>query len=260
MKYNYHTHTARCMHAVGTDEQYVIAAIAAGFDEIGFSDHCPWNFPDYVSTMRMHENQLDEYVASIRALREKYKEKISIKIGFECEFYQPLMPWLEKKVRENKLDYLILGHHFNYPEHTSPYYGFTSDPKEVMNYANEIEKAVKTGLFSYIAHPDLFMREYPVFDETCEKASRKIIQAAIDCDIALEYNLLGLRNQFAFSTQSYPYRGFWELVSEMGAKAVIGLDVHDPDHFSSDYLYDFAYEILDELKIEIVKEVKMLKY
>ena len=29
-KYNYHTHTKRCGHAVGEDEEYVIAAINNG--------------------------------------------------------------------------------------------------------------------------------------------------------------------------------------------------------------------------------------
>ena len=30
MKTNYHTHTARCMHATGTDEEYVLSAIKGG--------------------------------------------------------------------------------------------------------------------------------------------------------------------------------------------------------------------------------------
>ncbi len=40
--FNLHTHTARCRHAVGTDEAYVQAAIKAGFKVLGFSDHCPF--------------------------------------------------------------------------------------------------------------------------------------------------------------------------------------------------------------------------
>ncbi|MFR5796189.1 MAG: PHP domain-containing protein [Christensenellales bacterium] len=44
MKANYHTHTARCGHATGTDEDYVLAAIEQGFDELGFSDHVPWPY------------------------------------------------------------------------------------------------------------------------------------------------------------------------------------------------------------------------
>ena len=78
MKYNYHTHTALCHHAVGTNEEYVLAAIKAGFDEIGFADHSPWDFKDYVSNMRMAKEDLPAYCESIKALREKYKDKIKL--------------------------------------------------------------------------------------------------------------------------------------------------------------------------------------
>ena len=52
-KTNYHTHTKRCMHACGKDEEYVLAAIANGYEELGFSDHTPWKYDtDYVAHMR----------------------------------------------------------------------------------------------------------------------------------------------------------------------------------------------------------------
>ena len=75
MKANYHTHTARCGHAEGTDEEYVLAAIERGFDELGFSDHVPWPYKNgYVHpTVRMHISQMPEYLASVRALAEKYR-------------------------------------------------------------------------------------------------------------------------------------------------------------------------------------------
>ena len=41
MKANFHTHTTRCGHASGTDEDYVRAALAQGFGVLGFSDHVP---------------------------------------------------------------------------------------------------------------------------------------------------------------------------------------------------------------------------
>lgn len=43
--FNIHTHTVRCNHAVGTDEEYVTAAINNGLKLLGFSDHVPFNFP-----------------------------------------------------------------------------------------------------------------------------------------------------------------------------------------------------------------------
>ena len=49
MKANYHTHTFRCGHASGKDEDYVKAAVNRKFDVLGFSDHVPW---PYESTYR----------------------------------------------------------------------------------------------------------------------------------------------------------------------------------------------------------------
>lgn len=54
MKTNYHTHTTRCMHATGSDEDYVLSAIKGSYQELGFSDHTPWKYhTDYVADMRM---------------------------------------------------------------------------------------------------------------------------------------------------------------------------------------------------------------
>ena len=38
---NYHTHTARCGHAEGTEEEYILTALRCGFKVLGFSDHTP---------------------------------------------------------------------------------------------------------------------------------------------------------------------------------------------------------------------------
>ena len=46
MTANFHTHTARCRHARGTDREYVESAIRAGISVLGFSDHSPYYFPD----------------------------------------------------------------------------------------------------------------------------------------------------------------------------------------------------------------------
>ena len=107
-KTNYHMHTKRCMHASGSDEEYVKSAIKNGYEEIGFSDHSPWKYDsDFVAHMRMPLSQFDDYYASIAGLREKYKDQISIKIGLECEYFPKYMDWLKQFVVEKKLDYII---------------------------------------------------------------------------------------------------------------------------------------------------------
>ena len=68
MKTNYHTHTMRCNHARGFDREYVQAAIAAGVEELGFSDHSPYIFKDgHMSGFRMSLAAYDDYFDSIKA-------------------------------------------------------------------------------------------------------------------------------------------------------------------------------------------------
>lgn len=260
MKYNYHTHTARCFHAKGADEEYVKAAIEAGFDEIGFSDHSPWNFEGgFVSHMRMHENDLEDYCNSVKALREKYKGKISIKLGLECEYFPKYLPWLKEMIEKHEIDYLILGHHFSKDEPGVKYNGDMTEQSELYNFRDDLIEAMDTGLFAYIAHPDIFMRGYPVFDEVCEEISRQIIQKAIETNTPLEYNLLGFSHSIADGKQGYPYPDFWKIVGEMKPPVTVGLDAHAPEVYLDSELFEKGYNAIRELGLEVESKIKMLR-
>ena len=93
MRTNYHTHTTRCLHATGSDEEFVLSAIKGGYQELGFSDHTPWKYhTNYISDIRMTPEELPDYVESLRSLQEKYKDRISLKIVLECEYF-PFLQW-----------------------------------------------------------------------------------------------------------------------------------------------------------------------
>ena len=58
---NYHTHTPRCNHARGGEEEYIQNAVAGGLEILGFADHSPYWFTgagDYYSTFRMRPEAL----------------------------------------------------------------------------------------------------------------------------------------------------------------------------------------------------------
>lgn len=259
MKYNYHTHTSRCNHADGSDEEYVLKAIEAGFDEIGFSDHTPWPYKGFVSTMRMREEELASYVKSIKSLREKYSDKISIKLGLECEYFKEYIPWLREVIDKYGLDYVILGHHFTPNEQYGVYNGFPSCAQDLINYKNEIIEAVDTGLFSYIAHPDLFMRGYTSFDKTARKISKEIILKSIEADVPIEYNLMGVLHSQAMGREGYPYGEFWKMAGELGATAVIGIDAHSPDSYTDYERYRKAEETLKTYGVRLTDKIKFLR-
>lgn len=260
MKYNYHTHTYRCHHASGEDEEYVLAAIEAGFDEIGFSDHCAWPYKDFVSNMRMTTDRIEDYVDSVRTLQEKYKDKISIKLGFECEYFEEYIDWMKEILKKYRFDYIILGHHYSPTEPGGVYNGFVTCKEEIYNYKDDVIKAMESGLFSYVAHPDLYMRMYPVFDEYCEKAARDIISKSIETNTPLEYNLLGFSHAKNDGMTGYPYPDFWRIAGKMGATAVIGIDAHNPKAYLDEKLRNEALESLKSYGVKFTDKIRFFNF
>ena len=176
MRTNYHTHTTRCLHATGSDEEFVLSAIKGGYQELGFSDHTPWKYhTDYVSDIRMTPEELPEYVESLRSLQKKYKDQISIKIGLECEYFPEYIPWLKGVIKEYQLDYIIFGNHHFHTDENFPYFGRNTHTVDMLElYEESAIEGMESGLFAYLAHPDLFMRSYPEFDRHCKLVSRHI--------------------------------------------------------------------------------------
>ena len=125
-KTNYHTHTKRCMHAEGTEADYVKAALDAGLDVLGFSDHGP--FPDNRFDSRMPYADLDEYLACMDALRPTVP--FPILKGLEIEYCPDSRDYYSFLLKEKKLDYLLLGQHY-YQEDDGSYVHVFSIPEKI---------------------------------------------------------------------------------------------------------------------------------
>lgn len=253
---NYHTHTWRCLHAGGTEEEYVCAAIEAGYAVLGFADHTPWPYRSgFVAGMRMRLDQLDGYLATARALAEKYRGRLFIPVGLEAEAFPEYEGWL-RDLKAEKLDYLLLGNHYDTNDETGGmYFGNCVRPEHVRAYGRTTLAGMETGLFDYLAHPDLYLRLYPAFDADCEAVARDLCAAAQDLNIPLEYNLLGLHLLDRFHAQGgvgYPSRRFWEIASEYRIRAILGLDAHQVHQIPRRYLYEQALQELTELGIEVL--------
>ena len=221
---NYHTHTMRCRHARGNEEEYIRAALQAGMKELGFSDHAPQPFKgSYYSKMRMYPWQLEEYVQTLQELRQEYAGQIDIHIGLETEYYPDLFDELLGWARDAGVEYMILGQHWPGNEEGEPhvYQPFDEYPF-LVRVADQMLEAMYTGMFTYVAHPDLprFLGD----DRLYRQQMRRIIQGAKRCGLPLEINLHGLRCGCA-----YPDERFWEVVAEEDCPVILGADAHDPE-------------------------------
>lgn len=249
LNYNFHSHTERCGHAVGSDEDYVKSAIENGFQYMGFSDHAPFSGV-HEPTTRMEKEDYPEYKDSIAQLKEKYKEDIHIFSGLECEFYQDHLDELERY--HDELDYLLLGQHYNKP-YGKTFFAVESDD-DVREYGQLVTDGMKTGLFSIVAHPDVFMVAQPEWNLTCQKVADRLCATALDQNVKLEVNLSGIRygklQKGELESYPYPFLPFWQTVADAGVECVYGLDAHHPNRYKQTNLEEIK-TFLGDLPLNI---------
>ena len=219
---NYHTHTPRCKHAQGKEEEYVRCAIHAGLQTLGFSDHTPYPFPpNYTSGFRMAVEELPGYADAVRTVQKQFSDQIDIHLGVEAEFYPNYFADMVSLLKDNGVEYMILGQHLLGNEVGESYLGIPHDESGLERYCDQSIEAMYTGLFTYFAHPDLihYQDDWKFYQETV----RPMCAEAKSCGVPLEINLLGIREG-----RHYPNRYFWEMAAEEGCDVILGCDAHAP--------------------------------
>ena len=247
-------HTTWC-DGKNTPEEMVQAALEKGFDAIGFSSHVllpisdPWTLqPDTV----------DAYVADIRALAEKYKDRIRILCGMEADY-------ISGKTRPDRavyaplgLDYLIGSVHevvaggVRVPVDHKPELladgiarQFGGDAQAFVRayFAAEREMAA-TCDFDVIGHPDIIRKFNGVlhyFDESADwynEELRRTADAFAASGKIVEVNTGGISR--GWIDDAYPSPAFRALLRERGVRFILSSDAHSAaaidcafDRFSS---------------------------
>ncbi len=287
-KTNFHTHTYRCGHAEGDENQIVEAAIDAGIEKLGFSDHVP--LPDYrrflvkgISTvilsphgmmtmlkglytngprMRMGFPERHEHQTKVKELKKMYSHKIQIYQGYEAEYFENYLEYYQGLL-ETEVDYFILGHHFDQFNTTTRYYGRPDvTDSDLYQYRDDVIKALETNLFSYLAHPDLFMVGKVVFDDVAKEVTYDICQKAKELNIPLEVNAGGIRRGkrevAGEMVYQYPSKHFFEIAKEIGNDIILGIDAHSPEDLNH-RIYEQMIEFCDEIGLKIVTEFEFRK-
>ena len=77
---NLHSHTTFC-DGKNSAEEMVLGAIAAGCETLGFSGHSTVDGADW----SMSAEGTEKYIAEIKQLKEKYRDKIEILLGIEYD-------------------------------------------------------------------------------------------------------------------------------------------------------------------------------
>lgn len=223
-----HIHTARCMHATGSDRELVEACIESGFRSMTVADHAP--FPGDPFGNRMRYVELTKYISSFDVLRQEYRGSIDIHIGLETEYFLQYEEYYRSLCHIPEMDAgLFLGQHMYFEDGV---YSF-SLPKETLNreeYAGlgrAVIQGIRSGYFRRVAHPDRIFRRLDHWTPECEQLSEEIIREAAEAGMPLELNAASLR-------QGNLRPEFWKLVRKMNCSAVCtGADAHSVEEIRS---------------------------
>ena len=132
-------------------------------------------------------------------------------------------------------------------------------------YADELERqhiqdtdmtleGMESGLFAYVAHPEIAWSNYPHLDDACLQMSETICTRAKELGIPLEYNLQGnsYRERGRYHGIGYPHDAFWRIAAQTGNQAIIGIDAHHADMLSWTDRFVRAREHLTQMGLEVL--------
>lgn len=251
---NFHTHTKRCLHAFGTEEDYVREAVAKGLSQLGFSDHGP--FPDHEYGYRMPFEELTAYRLELDRLKAVYQDQLTLFSGLEIEYLPRCRAYYQELLSEQGMDYLALGEHFYCGRKGEiNFISAAKSTEDYLYYAQAVCDAMETGFFRFVAHPDLMFLNPFAFDKNTEKACEMIIEGAKRYNAVLELNANGFRREEKCypdgKRHPYPYLRFWDMVKAADIPVIVGSDCHSPDQ-----LFDSTMQ--KALRLANMKELRLL--
>ncbi|ABO49204.1 histidinol-phosphate phosphatase [Desulforamulus reducens MI-1] len=230
---DYHIHTARCGHAVGTVIEYVAEAKKNKLAEIGFSEHLPLYWipqekrePDFA----MSDEELPIYISEVIQAKKDHPD-LSIKLGIEADYIPGYEQELKKILASMPLDYVLGSVHFlgdwafDDPDKIDQYQ--RHDINELyQRYFLQVQQAAASGLFDIISHPDLIKKFgfKPTTSNT--ELYRKTIQVIKANDLCVDVNAAGWRYPCA---ELYPSPEFLKLCYNYGVPVTLGSDAHKPE-------------------------------
>ena len=226
-----HNHTTRCNHAEGTVDEYIQRAIALGIDIYGFSEHAPMDFDE---GYRLAFEEMSDYENDILTAKEKYKEDIDIRLGYEVDW---LPGHMDERVINAKVDYLIGSVHFidkwsfDNPEFIG---GWESrDVDEIWEaYFEATEAMAKSGNFDIVGHFDLIKVFKFLPKQDVRLLAAKALKAIKESGMVMELNAAGLRKPIG---EIYPSRVLLEEAYALGIPITFGSDAHAPDQVGYGY-------------------------
>jgi histidinol-phosphatase (PHP family) len=224
-------------------EEFVLAAIAAGFHSYGVSSHAPVPFE---APFAMRRERVGEYLAEAARLKRAHAGRIEFYTGMEIDFlddgHGPSLAYFQ----ELPLDYRIGAIHYV----THPASGrrmdidgseasFNAALEEVFDgdvagmveaYYDASERMVELGGFDFIAHPDKVAMNAARRDAAVTGSRRyrdrlvAFLERVAARGMMIEVNTKALAGRGIL----FPDQRYLKVIRELGIPVVVNSDAHLP--------------------------------
>ena len=266
---DYHIHTYYSDDSTYPMEQVVKDAISKGITDLCFTDHVDYGIKEDADKLTPAQRQelklkiqhpnvpqynvdYPAYVAEYQDLKEKYADKINLKLGMEFGLQIHTIPQYQKLFNSYPFDFIIMSCHQveNKEFWTQEFQQGRSQDEYNQRYYDEILAQVKNYHdYSVLGHLDLIARYdktgvYP-FAKIQDKIA-EILKIVIADGKGIELNTSSVRYKIHNAQGEHeltPSKEILALYKELGGRIItIGSDSHKPEHLGA-YIAEQSQEL-----------------
>lgn len=233
-----HVHTHWCGHAVGSMEDYVLAAISKGLRNITFLEHLEQDINSAHKTW-LSEDEFDHYFEEGAKLRKKYGDKIDIGLGVECGYNPDAKSEIYNRLKQREWDAIGISCHFlklkDRQDHINLFSRNTANlelaqeigPHRLISlYFSTLTEAVQELPGTKVCHLDGALRFLPNLELLPEHQDQieQLLTTIQKRKIALEVNTSG----FAIRQMQFPATHILARAISFKIPLILGSDAHKP--------------------------------
>lgn len=232
-----HLHTDLSPDADVPVDVYAALAREQGMAELAITDHI-----DFVAgDPAYHYADFDRRVRMVRDAAERWAGEPVIRLGLEATYEHGVEETVRDYLARHPYDYVIGSVHmtrrtpFRDPRTAAAWCADKSHREATAFYWDEVEGAIRSGLFDTIGHLD-FVKRYtqpylgPFEYEPHADIYDRVLRPLVEAGTALEVNASGLRQE---PGEPYPAPAVVARFRELGGERVVaGSDAHRIEQFA----------------------------
>ena len=260
MRADVHMHCSFSNDSEARPEDMIEAAIEKGLSVICFTDHYDKDNFDWGEEAIF---DAEKYFKEMPLLREKYADRIDVRIGAELGFQPYLADYYREFTETYPMDFIIGSAHSveGHDVATKLLFQNREDKEAYRAYFEEmLEDVKKIKSYDVLGHMDYMVR-YSKFgvksysrDEYWDLID-EILKQVIADGKGIELNLSGIKYGLGFA---HPHPEILKRYRELGGEIItVGSDGHIPEHIG--YGFHLAEDILKESGFRFYTEFKSRK-